>query len=43
MEAARRVRGDEVCLIYLSHPRTALEALGERAGLWKVFHILSPY
>jgi len=43
MEAARRVCADEACLIYLSHPWKALEALGERAGLWKVFNILSPF
>ena len=28
---------------YLSHPRAALEALAERAGLWVEFHILSPF
>jgi hypothetical protein len=29
VEAARRVCGDEPCLIYVSHPQTALELLGE--------------
>jgi hypothetical protein len=43
MESARRVCGEEACLIYLSHPRAALEGLGEWVGLWKVFHILSPF
>jgi hypothetical protein len=42
MEAARRVFGDEARLIQVIHPQTPLEALGERVGLWKAFHILSP-